>query len=318
MTGKRMPAIFGYGSLVAPETIDGLGGRHPRRARLRGWTRTWNVCTDNTANGPVVYQDVADGTRPPIQVLFLTIERAAAGGFRGAASGTAAAGGSRGAASGVAAAGSSLAAASGVAAAGSSRGPAPGIGAAGSSHGGASGVAAAGGSGGAASGVAAAGGSGGSASGVAAAGGSGGGASGVAVTGQGEPTFGAIRAAAPIGSAGAGAEPAARSASDAARAEQAAVEGVLFELPEEKLPALDAREGNYTRVAVDVEGFGTAWTYVARPESAERARRGIAAGTARIRQDYLATVVAAFGAYGDMPPPYPLPAPVVPLLRIRR
>ncbi|WP_249998850.1 gamma-glutamylcyclotransferase family protein [Actinoplanes sp. M2I2] len=173
-----MAAVFAYGSLVAPSTIAALG-RDRGRARLTGWSRSWNVCTDNTADGPVVYEQ-ADGTRPPIQVLFLTIE--------------------------------------------------PGD-----------------------------------------------------------------RDAGP-----------------------ATVEGVLIELPDEGLPALDAREGNYRRIVVDVDGFGRAWTYVARPHSAERARRGIAAGTARIRRDYLDTVVAAFGRYEGMPAPGQLPAPVVDLRRVVR
>ena len=175
-----MAAVFAYGSLVATATISALAGRPAVagrdyvRARLRGWSRTWNVCTDNTAGGPVVYEDPADGSRPPIQVLFLTVE--------------------------------------------------PGT----------------------------------------------------------------------------------------------AVEGVLVLLPEEGLPALDAREGNYRRTTVEVDGFGPAWTYVAEPASAERARRGIAAGTARIRRDYLETVVAAYAGHDGMPPLGPLPAPVADLRRIRR
>src|SRR5690242_13571603 len=104
-----MDAVFGYGSLIAPGQA---------RARLGGWSRTWHVCTDNTANGPVVYEDPVDGSRPPIQVLFLTIE------------------------------------------------PGPG-----------------------------------------------------------------------------------------------AVEGALLLLPDDALPALDAREGNYRRITVEVDGFGSAWTY---------------------------------------------------------
>jgi hypothetical protein len=173
-------AVFAYGSLIAPATIAGLVGRPPAagrdyvRARLTGWSRTWNVCTDNTADGPVVYEDPADGTRPPIQVLFLTVE--------------------------------------------------PG----------------------------------------------------------------------------------------------AEAEGVLIFLPEDRLPALDIREGNYRRISVDVDGFGAAWTYVAKAESAERARRGIAAGTARIRREYLDTVVAAYACHDGMPALCPLPAPVVGLTRLRR
>ncbi len=151
-----------------------IAGRDYTRARLSGWSRSWNVCTDNTANGSVVYEDPANGIRPPIQVLFLTIE--------------------------------------------------PG----------------------------------------------------------------------------------------------AAVEGVLILMPDDGLPELDAREGNYRRISVDIDGFGPAWTYVARPESAERARRGIAAGTARIRKEYLDTVVAAYANHDGIPALWPLPAPVVGLIRIRR
>jgi hypothetical protein len=170
-TVERVTAVFAYGSLLAPAAST---GGDPVRARLTGWSRTWHVCTDNTANGPVVYEDPADGTRPPIQVLFLTIE--------------------------------------------------PGD----------------------------------------------------------------------------------------------TVEGVLLFLPGDGLPALDAREGNYRRIGVDVDDFGPAWTYVAKPESADRARRGIEAGTARIRRQYLDTVVAAYALHDGIPPLQNLPAPVADLTRIRR
>ncbi|WP_433364185.1 gamma-glutamylcyclotransferase family protein [Actinoplanes sp. CA-142083] len=175
-----MAAVFAYGSLVAPATIAELvgrpvgRGRDYARARLTGWSRTWNVCTDNTLDGPVVYEDPANGRRAPIQVLFLAIE--------------------------------------------------PGD----------------------------------------------------------------------------------------------SVEGVLIRMSDDRLPALDAREGNYRRISVDVDGFGPAWTYVAKPESGERARRGIAAGTARIRREYLDAVIAACACHEGMPAPLPLPAPVVGLTRIRR
>jgi hypothetical protein len=98
----------------------------------------------------------------------------------------------------------------------------------------------------------------------------------------------------------------------------AAVEGVIIHMPDDRLPALDAREGNYRRISVDVDGFGTAWTYVAKPESGERARRGIAAGTARIRREYLDIVAAAYAGHEGVPAPVPLPTPVVGLTRIRR
>jgi hypothetical protein len=97
-----------------------------------------------------------------------------------------------------------------------------------------------------------------------------------------------------------------------------AIEGVLILLSDDCLLALDAREGNYRRISVDIDGYGPAWTYVARPDSAERARRGIAAGTARIRKEYLDTVVRAYACHERIPALWPLPAPVVGLTRIRR
>ncbi|MFG1603345.1 gamma-glutamylcyclotransferase family protein [Actinoplanes sp. NPDC049265] len=174
-----MAAVFGYGSLIAPATIAELvgrpavAGRDYSRARLTGWSLTWNVCTDNGVNRSVAYLDPADGSRPSVQVLFLTVE--------------------------------------------------PG----------------------------------------------------------------------------------------------GAAEGVVIHVPDDGLPALDAREGNYRRTSVDVDGFGPAWTYVAEPGSAERARRGIAAGTARIRRDYLDTVLAAYASHEGLSLPRPLPAPVADLRRIR-
>jgi hypothetical protein len=46
-------------------------------ATLHGWDRTWNVCTDNTTSERVRYYEPGTGIRPPVQVLFLNLERSA-------------------------------------------------------------------------------------------------------------------------------------------------------------------------------------------------------------------------------------------------
>jgi hypothetical protein len=83
-------------------------------------------------------------------------------------------------------------------------------------------------------------------------------------------------------------------------------------VPAEALPALDAREGNYVRVDT-----GEAWTYVAKPASAARARRAIREGTARVRRDYYDIVAAAYRSHRGMPAVPEPPAPVVSLRRVR-
>jgi cation transport regulator ChaC len=60
-------AVFAYGSLVSQGTP----------ATLRGWDRTWSVCTDNTTSGRVRYYEPGTRIRPPVQVVFLNLERAA-------------------------------------------------------------------------------------------------------------------------------------------------------------------------------------------------------------------------------------------------
>ena len=77
-------AVFVYGSLVAAGEIAGILGKDEADegvdyvlATLSGWRRTWNVCTDNTTSRVVRYYTPGTGERPPIQVLFLTLEPAA-------------------------------------------------------------------------------------------------------------------------------------------------------------------------------------------------------------------------------------------------
>jgi hypothetical protein len=74
--------IFFYGKLInAAELADltsGLvvAGRDYQRATLRGWRRGWSTCVDNTdAGAPEHYADPATGAYPPVQVLFLNLER---------------------------------------------------------------------------------------------------------------------------------------------------------------------------------------------------------------------------------------------------
>jgi gamma-glutamylcyclotransferase (GGCT)/AIG2-like uncharacterized protein YtfP len=72
--------VFVYGSMASPAEIGAILG-HPAvegvdylRAHLRGWHRTWNVCTDNTTTTKVRYYTPGTDERPPVQVLFLTVE----------------------------------------------------------------------------------------------------------------------------------------------------------------------------------------------------------------------------------------------------
>lgn len=61
--------VFAYGSLT---TAGGEPGRLP------GWRRTWNVAMDNSADLPgYKHYLLPDGSRPPVYVTFLNIERGA-------------------------------------------------------------------------------------------------------------------------------------------------------------------------------------------------------------------------------------------------
>jgi cation transport regulator ChaC len=64
--------IFGYGSLANHE--GGLPAEY-RKARLRGYRRTWNVAMDNrdVIPGYKLYLDRETGERPSVYVTFLNI-----------------------------------------------------------------------------------------------------------------------------------------------------------------------------------------------------------------------------------------------------
>jgi hypothetical protein len=87
----------------------------------------------------------------------------------------------------------------------------------------------------------------------------------------------------------------------------ASVEGVLLQVDDDGLAALDRRERNYDRhdVSAHVDGGGRVWAYLASDGGRERFAAGRAAGNAVISEEYLARI----------PVPEPPPLPVLPLLR---
>jgi gamma-glutamylcyclotransferase (GGCT)/AIG2-like uncharacterized protein YtfP len=80
------------------------------------------------------------------------------------------------------------------------------------------------------------------------------------------------------------------------------VNGVLFPVSPDELPALDARERNYARREVTdrVEPAvdGRVWVYVATDEARARFDDARARGTAVVDRDYLELVRGAFAALG--------------------
>lgn len=87
----------------------------------------------------------------------------------------------------------------------------------------------------------------------------------------------------------------------------ARVEGVLLEVDDAGLAALDRRERNYDRrdVTAYVPADGPVWAYVASADGRARYAAGRAAGAAVVSAEYLARV----------PDGEPPELPVVPLLR---
>lgn len=68
------------------------------------------------------------------------------------------------------------------------------------------------------------------------------------------------------------------------------VDGVVLEVGEDELAALDRRERNYERVRVALEDGGAAWTYVGSAGGRRRLAEGRAAGTAVVARGYLELV----------------------------
>ncbi|MCW2989880.1 MAG: gamma-glutamylcyclotransferase [Solirubrobacterales bacterium] len=85
----------------------------------------------------------------------------------------------------------------------------------------------------------------------------------------------------------------------------AVLDGVLLTVDEPALAALDRRERNYDRRAIEVEGE-PAWVYVGSAAGRGRFAEGLAAGTLVVDSDYVAVV-------GNAPPP---PCRVLPLRRV--
>ena len=72
----------------------------------------------------------------------------------------------------------------------------------------------------------------------------------------------------------------------------ASVEGVVFEVDDDGLAALDQRERNYDRrdVSAYLDARGPVWAYLASAAGRERCAAGRAAGTAVVSEEYLAGV----------------------------
>ena len=77
----------------------------------------------------------------------------------------------------------------------------------------------------------------------------------------------------------------------------APVNGAVFPVEADELPALDARERNYERRAVEVGGE-RAWTYVGTSEARERYETGAARNNAVVDGGYLDLVRESFAALG--------------------
>lgn len=102
------------------------------------------------------------------------------------------------------------------------------------------------------------------------------------------------------------------------------VNGAAIPVDDAELPALDARERNYTRLAVDggldVELGGEVYTYVGSEAGRGRLRAGLAARTAVIHAAYRDNVLRGFEAAGQLEAfvasTAPEPCPVRALTRV--
>ena len=100
----------------------------------------------------------------------------------------------------------------------------------------------------------------------------------------------------------------------------AAVDGLLLEVDDEALRALDERERNYDRVevtgAVDGVADGRVWVYRGSAGGRSRFRRGVADGSAVVARAYLETVRLGFAAVGIDEGADPGELPVMDLERV--
>lgn len=80
------------------------------------------------------------------------------------------------------------------------------------------------------------------------------------------------------------------------------VNGVVFEVTDQDLRELDARERNYTRIEVTAQvgdaPSGTVWTYVGTADARQRYERGLFAGRAAVSRAYHDDVLRGFASLG--------------------
>jgi hypothetical protein len=76
------------------------------------------------------------------------------------------------------------------------------------------------------------------------------------------------------------------------------VNGVVFPVEAAELPELDARERNYERRAVEIDGE-RAWAYVGTADARARYETGSSRGAAVVDRAYLDLVRDSFAALGD-------------------